>query len=355
MSHHELSPSAFPAWAECPCFDSDEEERTNTLEGTLQHDALSKALKEQPDAYQHLSATARENVQWAEQSIRTLAGEDPIQSEVKLRYMAPDAFARGGQSEVYYGTADVLIRRGNHADLIDYKSGTAERDHRAQLAGYALALFSQRARIKTVRCHVLYGASRSSDSWALSQADAAGIVLPILEARNRQDRLPKVNSYCTFCRHRLTCPALLAEVSKAAAPAEWEEPLPALQEVGATTDPETLGKALDLARLIEIWSKAVRKAATELAQAGSVPPGYQLQSRRGTREITDTQQAIERIGIPPDSFLGSQRISLSKLADTYATTKGVTKKQATEQLETLVCDLIEEKKGTVSLVAAKQA
>ena len=179
MKHHELSPSKFPAWKGCPCFESDQTERADATEGTRQHAALAAMLEGKDLPEDELSPEAMEAVEWAADHVKTLAGDNRIRTESRVTYSARDSFARKGVSKVYHGTADAIVVRGNLADLVDYKSGGDDRDHRPQLAGYALALFSMRPRLKTVRCHVLYGRIRKVDTWSLSQPDAAGVVMPI--------------------------------------------------------------------------------------------------------------------------------------------------------------------------------
>jgi len=352
--HHALSPSKFPAWAVCPCFESDPKERADAAEGTAQHAALAADLGGDESPLDALSLDARESVTWAADHVRTLAGADEIECEVRLQYTAPDTFAHGGKSVVYHGTADALILRGNMADLIDYKSGADDREHRPQLAGYALALFSMRARIKTVRCHVLYGRVRRVDSWALTQADAAGIVLPILDARNDPVRAPAPCDHCSFCRDRMTCPALIGQVEAVAMVNQWEHLTPALREPGAITDPDTMSKALTLARFVATWADAARKAATKLAKDGAVLPGYRLQERRGVRDIADLDAARARTGLTPAQFVTACKLSLPKLAEAFAAARGMSKAEAGREIETLLADLIHEGTPSVSLVSDRK-
>lgn len=353
-AHHELSPSKFPAWAVCPCFESDPTERADATQGTAQHAALAEALGGNEGPLASLPTEAREAVSWAADYIRTLAGEAKIATETRVEYSAPDTFARSGQSVIYFGTADALILRGNLADLIDYKSGGDEREHRAQLAGYALALFSMRARLKTIRCHVLYGRVRHVDSWSLTQAEAAGTVLPILEARNDPARKPVPCDYCTMCGHRMTCPALAERVEAVATANAWELPGEALREPAAITEPETMSKALTLARFVGTWADAVRKAATELAKGGADLPGYRLQERRRGREVDDLSAALDRTGLTPAQFVGACKLSLPKLTDAFAASRGLSKAQAGRELESLLSDLIRQEPPTQSLVANRK-
>lgn len=354
-AHHPLSPSSFPAWSVCPSFDGDPRERDDAAEGTAQHAALSGALSGKPELLDGLSADARESVSWALDYIRNLAGEEAILSEHRVTYLAPDGFAAKGTSEVFFGTADAIILRGNLADLIDYKSGGDDREHRQQLAGYALALFSMRARIKTVRCHVLYGRVRRVHSWSLTQADAAGIVHPILEARQNPDRKPSACDYCPLCRHRVSCPAVTSQVEAVARTApDWDNLAAAIRDPAAITDPLIASQALTVARYVATWAEAVRARATELAKAGTIPPGYRLQERRAPREVTDLEAAFARSGLLPGQFLSACKLSLPRLGDAIAASRGIPKAKAAREVEDTLKDLIQEGQPSFSLVADRR-
>ena len=356
--HHELAPSSFPAWAQCPAFDSDPAERADATEGTHQHSVLAALLFGNDARLAELSQDAAEAVTWAADYVRALAGGAPVLTEQAVSFTAPDSFAPGGKSEVFSGTADAIIihQPGNLADLIDYKSG-ADGDHRPQLAGYALALFSMRTRLKTIRAHVLYGRSRHADTWALTQADAAGTVLPILDARRDPARhVPVACDYCGFCVHRATCPALTSQVEAVArttTPDEWEALAPAIRDPAAITDPALAAKALTVARYVQTWADAIRAKATELAKGGATLPGWRLQERRGAREVADIEAAYSRTGIPAADFLTACKVSLPKLADAIAKARSLPKKQAAAEVEAMLAGLIEERPPTVALVQSK--
>ncbi len=360
--HHELAPSSFPAWALCPAFDSDPAEREDATEGTRQHTVLAALLRDEWKGGEDcptlagLSPDAREAVTWAAGYVRTLAGGTAILTEHPVSFTAPDGFARGGVSEVFSGTADVLILRGNMADLLDFKSEADERNHRPQLAGYALALFSMRARLKTIRAHVLYGRVRRVDFWAMTQADAAGAVLPILDARrDPARRVPAACDYCGFCAHRITCPAITGQVEAVAHTAPtWEDLAPAIRDPAAITDPTLVAKALTVARYVSTWADAIRARATELAKGGAVLPGYRLQERRGAREVADPSEAFTRTGLTQGQFVSACKVSLPKLGDAYAVARGLSKAAAGRQVEAMLADLIREGPPTVSLVADRK-
>lgn len=352
--HHELSPSSFPAWSVCPSFTGDPEPRADADEGTKQHAALEALLGGSETPLAELSLEGREAVRWAADYVTGSAGCDPILRERRVAYSVPDAFAPGGAAEMYFGTADAVVIHppGNTADLIDFKSGASgDRSHREQLAGYALALFSMRKRLKTVRCHVLYGRNRHVDSWSLTQAGAAGVVLPILKARQHPDRPVVACDYCGFCRHRSSCSALSKQVDLVAP--DHGELIAALRAPDAITDPVIAGKALTVARHVSTWAEAVRKAVTKLAKEGATVPGYRIQERRGSRDVTDISEAFNRCGLTPTDFLAACKVSLPQLADRYAKARGLPKKRAAAEIETALDGLVHEGPPAMALVADK--
>lgn len=351
--HHELSPSKFPAWAECPWFEPDTTERPDAVEGTAQHAALAASLNGDEDPEAQLTVEAREAVHWATNYVKVLANGGRLFTEHRVHYIAPDRFDPKGVSQVYYGTADVVILHGNYADVIDYKSGANTLDHRPQLAGYALALFSMRARLKTIRCHILYGRIREADTWTLSQAEAAAIVLPILYAHGNPSHPAVVCDYCFLCRKRAKCPALVAQVETVAR-AIGEDGLESkLAKPETFEDPEIVSKAMTLSKFVSIWAKAVRENATRLAQSGVDVPGYRLQKRCGRQSVTELYEAYNKSGLTLEQFFTACNLSLGKLAEAYAETFGLSKSQANEKIQDGLSGLVQQSPDSYSLVKKK--
>lgn len=355
-THHELSPSKFPAWRACPAFDSTLEEREDATRGTRQHEALASALAGDPARLRALDPDGAEAVAWAVSIVKGLAAGDPIQSEVRVAYKVPDSFAQGGMAEVFFGTADVLVFHGTGAEstLLDYKSGADDFDHYAQLAGYALAVFSMRPRVKLVRAHVAYGRIQKVVSYSFTKEDAGAVVMPILEARQSADRKPHPCVYCSLCRHAATCPALVAgAVAVAGDPPEWRDCLPAMMDPAGITDTTLMSKAMNLAKMVSTWSDAIRARATELAKGGATIPGWRIQERRGSRDMPDIAVTIERAGLTPGQVLSACKLSIPKLTDVVATARSIPKKQAAQVIDTELADLIREGSPTFSLVQDK--
>jgi type I restriction enzyme R subunit len=124
--HHELAPSSFPAWAVCPCFDSDPAEREDAAAGTAQHTALAALLSGNDALLAALSADAREAVTWAADHIRTLAGAETILFEWK-RIEREDEPRRVSLDTMIRGTCD----RTRLLDLVE--NFTLFSEHKAGL------------------------------------------------------------------------------------------------------------------------------------------------------------------------------------------------------------------------------
>lgn len=339
--HHELSPSAFPAWKECPCFNSDHAERADASAGTAQHLVLAALLRGDGGLSAALPPDAREAVEWAARFIRDNAGSDGIETEVRLRHVGEDG------AELYFGTADVV----SGSTLYDFKSGDDSRDYTPQLAAYALARFDTLFDADVIRCFVLHGRIRKAKEFSFTREQAASIVEPIIAARRDPNRTPKPCDWCAFCADRITCPALIQRAVVIATRREdFTGELPAEWHASSITCPRQMAKALNLARFVGDWADSVRHHATELAKSGVVIPGYRLQERRGPREVTDLAEAFNRTGLEPAVFVAACKLSLPKLADIYAGANGLKKAPAARELEAKLGDLIVEGKPTVSLV-----
>src|SRR5882672_11486256 len=131
MEHHELSPSKFPAWLQCACFDACGEVGEPAERGTLMHDCFAALLKtgEILPAMQGLNDNEYTGLMWAANYVRIAVQgcAEPYQVETKLEYFEDDDF-----EPLFYGTPDVANSEGH---LFDLKTGE-EREYWPQLAGY---------------------------------------------------------------------------------------------------------------------------------------------------------------------------------------------------------------------------
>ena len=122
--HHPLSPSNYNAWLHCGDWEGMKRDTTDSLSGNEAHYQFDRAFKE--DGYEPDSYVAR----WAVDTVRELAGDSEVRTEVKLT---------GSINLVLgiFGTADAMwIKDGivHIADLKTFSDGT--KDYTPQLMGY---------------------------------------------------------------------------------------------------------------------------------------------------------------------------------------------------------------------------
>lgn len=63
-AHHPLSPSKFPAWEQCPCFEAGPAGEAAEHGGKL-HEHLARHLHGKPDPFAGLAPEDRESLEWA--------------------------------------------------------------------------------------------------------------------------------------------------------------------------------------------------------------------------------------------------------------------------------------------------
>lgn len=337
MTHHELSPSSFPAWAECPCFDG-KDGGDDATEGTRQHDQLTGLLSRiDLDG-------AHENVRWAADTIMAMGCTDVI-PEVQLRYLHKS-------DVIYFGTCDVLCEIDSVCTIIDYKSGDGGGKYLAQLAGYALAWFSTHPDPKhNVLAVVLGGRDHSVTKWTLTRKACEDIVLPILLSRKSPDRTPEVCEWCAWCRNIGTCGAT-TETVRAVAIREGAS-LPANLDPVALTCPVERGKLLRAAKLVKRWAEYVEDTENKRAKDdGDVPEGFKIQERKGRKYIADVMSAFARSGLSQEDFVTACSVTSSKL-EAVLIAGGMKKAEAKREIEERLGDLIQEGEPTKALVALK--
>lgn len=125
---------------------------------------------------------------------------------------------------------------------------------------------------------------------------------------------------------------------------------PGVGDGQARTDRDGISHAEAMPEGMSTQADRIRARATELAKGGAALPGFRLQERRGTRELADPAEAYTRTGLTPGQFVSACKVSLPKLADAFATARGMSKAEAAREVETKLDGLIREGSSTVSLV-----
>lgn len=238
----------------------------------------------------------------------------------------------GVDEHTAWGTADVVVVRGDEVIVVDFKYGrgvevSAERN--PQMSLYALgalqACHGVLADFTRVRMAISQPRLSSAPSewdcsveeletWGRSTARSAVNTCKTAEATTdisarqawQETFLRPGEKQCVFCRAKATCPALRAEVSDAMfdvyTPASPEEfavanVVPVWEAVENVDDAaEWLRVSLDKVDLIEGWCKAIRAEVERRLLAGDVVPGYKLvQGKRGNRQWSDATVVEETL------------------------------------------------------------
>lgn len=348
-AHSYWSASKFESIMLCPgkiVLEDGAPENTNSyaVEGTAAHQVLTWALQEDRPAAAYIGrvihldragkvcepadvayiygvdAEMAEHVQVCVDYVNDLRGDDGVLfADIQVnysRYLGVD-FDRA------WGTADVIVARGDELIVVDFKYGrgvevSAERN--PQMSLYALGALQAyqglvadftRVRMAIVQPRVKRAPSEwdcsveELEAWARGTARSA-VASALLAAQTRIDEewektfLRPGEKQCKFCKVKATCPALRAEVAGAvsspvgapAGPDEFADLDVLAAEELQYADEAWLSAALGKLDLIEDWCKAVRAEAERRLLAGQPVPGWKLvQGKKGARQWADAKAA----------------------------------------------------------------
>ena len=324
-------------------------------EGTAAHQVLTWALQESRPAAAYIGRVIEadgftfevdddmaRHVQTCVDYCTDAAGDDGvIFADIRVNYSAyldvPEAEA--------WGTADVIIARGDEVIVIDFKYGmgvevSAERN--PQMSLYALGALQAynglagdftRVRMAISQPRIKSAPSEYDltvdelEAWGRSTARSA--VASCINAHNmsrdfdgRQNWhdtfLRPGEKQCKFCRAKATCPALRAEVADTvgltptpATPAEFADLVvlsDSLRPEAGNDDAAWLAACLSKVDLIEDWCKSIRAEAERRLLAGEPVPGYKLvQGKKGNRQWADAKEA--------EAMLKTMRVKLEDMYD----------------------------------------
>ena len=304
QQHHKYSPSKFPAWMECACFDGEvidaDDDSHAANQGTAQHDAHAKRIIGDQSWDVGLSAAQRSNVEYVSDRVIEIAamngyGPNEIKLENRVTLVDDDFNVR------YFGTDDFEIG----PIMGDAKYGL-ERDYFAQFCGYALAKMQQIA-VNRIRFFVVYGMLRRVKWYVIDKETAQRVVDAVFVRILDPHKKPTPCQYCSMCADKLNCRAYGAKVD-AIVPAGAESfdmgalaALPEAVRIGA--------QRYILKTYVEPWAKAVEASSVE-------PIGFKKSKRDGKLFIKDTTQAIEALrkaGVPLKFLQESLTTTTSKL------------------------------------------
>ncbi len=345
--HHAIfPPSAMDALVKCPCYHSGIAGEA-AQKGTDQH-AFAEALLSENDelvikTQAVLSTEDRDNVQWYVDLVHTQASGE-LEIELSLELMGKNF------EQITFGKIDAAAG----PDIWDYKSDREERDHKYQMAAYALMRIRQKG-LPQVTAHICYGKLRKVVSLTFTEAEAWDMVENVLALYYDPQRAQMPNEYCSWCREAVSCPALTRHVSVVAANYAPEESNKiACWNPGEVSDPTVVGRMLTIARIVGPWSEAVEKHAKLMLEAGKNVPGWSILERAGARQITDITKAFALTGLSEVAFLKCCSVKVGELEEVYAAEKGVKKAEAKRTLKDLLAEVTEQKKPYALLVRQKE-
>lgn len=352
-AHSYWSASKFESIMLCPgkiVLEDGAPENTSSYaaEGTAAHQVLTWALQEDRPAAAYIGrvihldragkvcdpadaaytyevdAEMAEHVQVCVDYVNDLRGDDGVLfADIRVnysRYLGVD-FDRA------WGTADVIVARGDELIVVDFKYGrgvevSAERN--PQMSLYALGALQAyqglvadftRVRMAIVQPRVKRAPSEwdcsveELEAWGRSTARSAVasalLAVQTFGAEDWQETfLRPGEKQCAFCKAKATCPGLRAEVASAVSPSVGAPASPDefadLDVVAAEelqyADEAWLSAALGKIDLIEDWCKAVRAEAERRLLAGQPVPGWKLvQGKKGARQWADAKAAEDAL------------------------------------------------------------
>jgi len=327
-------------------------------EGTAAHQVLTWALQESRPAAAYIGRVIEADgftftvdedmaghVQVCIDYVTDAAGDEGvIFADIRVNY---SQYLDTPELEAW-GTADVIIARGDELIVIDFKYGmgvevSAERN--PQMSLYALGALQayqglvadfERVRMVISQPRIKKAASEFDisveelETWGRSTARSAVNTCRNAMAVDRTQVTSAVSwdrvylrpgeKQCKFCSAKAECPALRAEVhayalgsghATPATPDEFAEcdPVPVHEAIGTVDDgPQWLAACLSKVDLIEDWCKAIRAETERRLLAGESVPGYKLvPGKKGARQWVDAKVAEET--------LKSMRVKLEDMYD----------------------------------------
>jgi hypothetical protein len=342
-AHSYWSASKFESIMLCPgkiVLEAGAPDSTNAYaaEGTAAHQVLTWALQEERPASAYIGRIIMvdefsfvvdeemaEHVQVCVDYCNDLRGDDGVLfADIRVNYSE----YLGVEFDQAWGTADVIVARGDEIIVVDFKYGRgvevdAERNPQMSLYGLgALQAYQglvadfNRVRMAISQPRVKKAPSEwdcsvdELEAWGRSTARSA--VATCVNANSMFRNSSGVDNWeetflrpaekaCKFCKAKATCPALRNEVANtvsiynAPATAEEFQDLEILAPI-PPTDKKWLAVCLDKVDLIEDWCKAIRAEAERRLLAGDNVPGWKLvQGKKGARQWADAKAAEETL------------------------------------------------------------
>ena len=222
--------------------------------------------------------------------------------------------------ETTWGTCDLVLVQDKRVIMFDYKFGQGSidtPDKNYQARAYALgAAFGFEPNL--IEFHFLIPNRDEHLKHIWPSEEVFGWLDEFKEIVRKADSDGEKNQpspdTCVYCGVKATCPDVVNTAMQIANRFEGL-PIPAEPNLNALTNPEDISKALQLAAIMERFSKSVKSRALEMALDGMDIPGYKLKVRQSSRKIKDVLEAWAALQdtIELAEFLPACKVSITDL------------------------------------------
>ncbi|MGN7613066.1 DUF2800 domain-containing protein [Magnetococcales bacterium HHB-1] len=335
MKHSKLGASSASRWMACPgsvrlSKGMPNESSKYALEGTAAHTLAERCLKKNSPAEQFLGQeikaggiafTVDDEMVEAVQVYLDIINDDRQPGDVVA---IEQRFNIANFHPEFFGTNDCSIYRPSTGELkvYDFKYGqgiAVEARQNPQLLYYGLgaAVAKKDRKLTSVelivvqpRCRHSEGPVRRWTTDALALLEWSSELVTAAKATEKEDAHLKAGSHCKFCRAAPKCPQLRQHALETAQADfnEAGEPVPVEPK---EIDPVDLSKMLQELPIIESWIKRVREYAYHEAEAGRVPQGFKLVSKRANRNwrnLRKTEGFFREQGLSDEEIFQPQKL-----------------------------------------------
>jgi len=307
MSHAKISPSSLNYRKQCRSYEPTHTDNAAAQEGTLLHAAIETKFYDALDA---------EQMDLVDKCLRFLKpmeeGAAKVHSELKVNIKLG--------RHTTFGTADVVIEKGDLGYLVDFKFGrnsVPDAGENLQAMAYAVGVFDAFPKLQEIQVWFLLPRRDETSHCTLSRKDLPRVrkTLETLYDEVTQPSPPRTpSSACQYCNLAGECAAL---TGSALSLQQGLDPL-VIPETAMPSEmtPEVLDTvALPLARVLDKWCDSVKRRATELAINGHEFDRHKLVSRAKAVSIDEVECAYEQVKdmVPLEDFLRATKLSVAQL------------------------------------------
>ena len=345
-THAEHSPSSLKYKELCPGWiDRKEQETKYADEGEMLHEAAEAKVAGDDTKFLKLNEKQQYFVQQVVDYVEPLlAGADAIIPEVRI--FNHDWYLR----DLTHGTPDLLILRGNSADLVDYKFGMRPVDDASdnrQGMAYTLGIFDTYPNIQSVRVHFLspriVGGFHHGDFNREADYDRVFTIIDTIVRKSREEQKEYRASWkaCVYCGRKATCEALAKfMVPYISRGGDVELDVGRIPELLTSKSPEALGAKLKVAEVAVDFAEQMKKSVMhEVLENGADAEGYELRFSSGKTSVTSAAAVAKALEhrITVDDLLKSATVSLKSLEELIC--RGLEGKEKTELRKVMMAEL----------------